>query len=561
LKTLPAGILFFIFHLRTKAYFFTQGLLIGKGGYAGTGRGFGLERSSFVGMYKAYSESHYHEALQILAVLIIYASYSTDPVGSYFVRTVTIYLIVISWLWAPILFNPAPTTQDLQSDAKELLDWLTNDKRQGAPLDRMTDKLKKVHFLRLIGLVDNLEKECRTQITMDEAQREPDFHAESATLSNFGQFGITDRMKKDAAALNSVDGANVTQALKIVHGILIQSREKIKRQIERIPNTDDAKTSDTLDSVIREHWGNAENESWEGWYQKAVAMMAWESEDQFFPGLVNLLAQKVYISIETFLPWMILSVDQFKLDSVWFMVLIVVAVVIDKVIDHGFQDKHEYSTLAKGTLIFTVPMAILYFQNSIMTFGQLLWSLLLYFMCIFLAIRATFGVVNARAKFKLFGVYGNPHHTAFDALEAKTDSEKERIQVSVRNRTQEMEATNANEEKRFQLFKARMAHIDYITLLRGWAPLLTSAFLILGNALTVVFGEWITTLNFNGRVNEAWKKAYLRPQTSSGGVDDKSQSFVSVTREPLTHAREQQQNEVLSAQAAVYGTISSSLMP
>ena len=182
-------------------------------------------------------------------------------------------------------------------------------------------------------------------------------------------------------------------------------------------------------------------------------------------------------------------------------------------------------------------------------------------MCIFLAIRATFGVVNARAKFKLFGVYGNPHHTAFDALEAKTDSEKERIQVSVRNRTQEMEATNANEEKRFQLFKARMAHIDYITLLRGWAPLLTSAFLILGNALTVVFGEWITTLNFNGRVNEAWKKAYLRPQTSSGGVDDKSQSFVSVTREPLTHAREQQQNEVLSAQAAVYGTISSSLMP
>ncbi len=30
---LPFGLVFFVFHLRTKSYFFEQGLFVGKGGY------------------------------------------------------------------------------------------------------------------------------------------------------------------------------------------------------------------------------------------------------------------------------------------------------------------------------------------------------------------------------------------------------------------------------------------------------------------------------------------------------------------------------------------------
>jgi len=135
-------------------------------------------------------------------------------------------------------------------------------------------------------------------------------------------------------------------------------------------------------------------------------------------------------------------------------------------------------------------------------------------------------------------------------------------------------------------------------LFRSILPLITVAFLTVGNAITVVLGEWITTLNFNGRVNEAWKKAYLRPSISiiiesahnqqpppaAGGAKGSgplpptsinmsnqdlhhglgASSVSAASRnasEPLTRDAQKQDDDALSTQAAVYGTISSSLAP
>ena len=559
-KTLPPAIIFFIFHLRTKAYFFTQGLMIGKGGYAGTGRGFGLDRTGFTAMYKAYSESHYHEALLIAGALAIYGIYGLDPPGAYLLRTFNIILIVFSWLWAPILFNPAPTTQDLQNDAKEILDWATNAKSKDPDLTDIGNRLKKIHFLRLRGLVENLEKECRDHLQGTEAQ---DLDA-TRTTSNLD--GIESTSKFDGITgqfqqkLSIQDPHKSTEdfvpALRIVCSILTASKEKIKREVDRIQTIIEPRANQTLDNIINEYWGTSEIDSWTGWYQKAVVMMMWESEDQFFPGLVNLMIQKIYLHIEVYLPWLVLALDQFHIDSVWFLIVIVMAIVIGMMVDHGFRDHHEYTTVAKGTLVVLLPLAGLFFHYSIMSFGQLVWSLILYLICFTLVVRAFLGVVNARSKYRYFGLRGNPYHLAFDAFEAQTEKEKERIQISVKNRTQEMEKTNANEELRFMLFRERIRFINISNIVRNIVPLATAVFLIIGNVITVVLGGWITTLNFNGRVNEAWKKAYLRPSVTVTSDDKPDNKY-----EPLTRMREQQQDEIQIAQAAVHGTISASLQP
>ena len=62
--TLPVAVLFFIFHMRTKTYYFGKGMLVGAGGYASTGRGFGLDRHSMKQMYQIYSESHFIEGMR-----------------------------------------------------------------------------------------------------------------------------------------------------------------------------------------------------------------------------------------------------------------------------------------------------------------------------------------------------------------------------------------------------------------------------------------------------------------------------------------------------------------
>jgi hypothetical protein len=74
----------------------------------------------------------------------------------------------------------------------------------------------------------------------------------------------------------------------------------------------------------------------------------------------------------------------------------------------------------------------------------------------------------------------------------------------------ELESINTVEEKRFDLFRTRAKYLRYISIFRNIVPIIVTGFMIVGNAVTVIFSEWLTTLNFNGRVNEAWKKAYLR---------------------------------------------------
>jgi len=447
--------------------------------------------------------------------------------------------------------------------------------RIGAPLEGLGQKLCKIHFLRLGGLVENLERECREHL---QGERDAPATEKTATLeaqpsdSNFAG-GITNQLQtglaKGAEQRGRRDSATgqtdeqLLAALRIVCQILSLNKDKIKREIKGITVMGEEPTpQQTLDTIIAEYWGPAEQESWMGWYIKAVVMTSWESEDQFFPGLVNLLVQKVYLDVEYYLPWIVIGWDQFHLDSVWFLLVAVMTLGISVMIDRSLANEHEYTTVAKGTLIVLIPLCVLFFQHSIMTLSQLVWSMVLYLIGFSLLLRIFFGVVNAVAKKQSFGWAGNPFHQSYAAFEASTERQNERVHISVKNRTQEMEMTNDNEVARWLLFTKRLRFIRFVTIFRNIVPLITAALLIIGNAITVVLSEWITTLNFNGRVNEAWKKAYLRPSVANTAQIDWSKQGgggAPGASEPLTRMREHQQEDAWIANAAVSGTINSSL--
>jgi hypothetical protein len=554
ISILPPSVLFFIFHMRTKTCYFTQGLLIGKGGYAGTGRGFGLDRNTFVEIYKNYSESHFHEALLIMTVLIIYAIYGSDPPGAYFLRTFTLWLIVISWLWAPIFFNPAATTHDLATDAKEMMHWISAKRSPERSLTDVKNFLTKVHVSRLLKLVSNLMEDCKNHLKENKIE-----------LPGGKQDGLDPTQRRDeslrsfgvAAELKASRSPELTQALSTALDILARSKDKLMGHLGKMSNPGEKVDGVGYEKALEQYWGSQEKESWKGWWLKGVVIMQWEAEDQFFPGLINLMFQKLYLNVELFLPWIVLASDYFHIDSLWFLYLTIMGIGVQYLVDFGFKDHHEYSTLAKATFLFCVPLPIIYYHYSIMKFQQLLWSMILYSLITMLLVRAIYGTVNAVAKFRTFGLSGNPYTVSFSADFVKTDSPAESLQVSIWNRMEEMEVTNNVEAKRYRLFAHRLQYINYITAFRNLIPLVCAAILVVGNLIAVVLSDWITTINFNGRVNEAWKKAYLRPPLAT----TQETKPPPPSQKPLTQKAEQTQDEAQQAQAAVYGSLAASLEP
>ncbi|CUG05688.1 glucosyltransferase, putative [Bodo saltans] len=124
IRTIVPSVFFFVFHLQTKFYYFLESIIRGKAEYQATGRGFVLDRISLVTVYRSYADSHIHEALLYLIMLLVYRYVSTESTFSYLMRCMTIMFIVISWFCAPIFFQPYPTTHQLDIDWSQAKLWL-----------------------------------------------------------------------------------------------------------------------------------------------------------------------------------------------------------------------------------------------------------------------------------------------------------------------------------------------------------------------------------------------------------------------------------------------------
>jgi len=518
-KTLPPSVLFFIFHMRTKTYYFTQGLLVGKGGYRATGRGFGLDRSTMVDMYQMYSESHFHEALLIFFGLAVYAIYGPDPLSAFLLRTFTICLIVISWFWAPVFFNPAWNAHELQVDTREMVDWLGTkfNRLERLAAIEMSTALDAAQHKRLLSLIDSLEQECRQSRGEDD---EVPFTPMNEAITETKQSPVSKTKSVLNPKRSRLSFANQQESLKAVrevHSALVDAQKKVRETLTSFKAPVDDKVTSV--SLMNKYWGISETQSWQSWWFKCVLLMQWESEDEFFPGLINLTLQKCYIVIELFSPWIILSLSSWYKDSVYFMLLVIGAMLLSYLVDHWLQAFHEHNALMKASMLLTVPFAIGYFQSSYMTFSQLVWSMVLYYLSLSLLSRAIYGGLNTSLKKRVVGLNGNPYHVDFTPVKSEIatatsptveHSTFEQLTIGIENRIHEMEALNDCEKQRLQLFLERSQFPHWLASFRRILPVLCMGFLTFSSVICVIMAELLNSLLYNGRVSDCWKKAAAR---------------------------------------------------
>uniref|UniRef100_A0A2P2MBK4 Transferase transferring glycosyl groups n=1 Tax=Rhizophora mucronata TaxID=61149 RepID=A0A2P2MBK4_RHIMU len=91
--------------------------------YRATGRGFVVHHIKFAENYRLYSRSHFVKALEVALLLIVYIAYGYTDGGavSFVLLTLSSWFLVISWLFAPYIFNPSGF--EWQKTVEDFDDW------------------------------------------------------------------------------------------------------------------------------------------------------------------------------------------------------------------------------------------------------------------------------------------------------------------------------------------------------------------------------------------------------------------------------------------------------
>lgn len=114
---------FFTFSLGTRTHYFGRTILHGGAKYRATGRGFVVQHIKFAENYRLYSRSHFTKALEVALLLIVYIAYGYTRGGavSFVLLTLSSWFLVISWLFAPYIFNPSGF--EWQKTVEDFDDW------------------------------------------------------------------------------------------------------------------------------------------------------------------------------------------------------------------------------------------------------------------------------------------------------------------------------------------------------------------------------------------------------------------------------------------------------
>ncbi|XVE83338.1 hypothetical protein DITRI_Ditri16bG0080900 [Diplodiscus trichospermus] len=125
---LQLAAVFFTFSLGTRAHYFGRTILHGGAKYRATGRGFVVRHEKFAENYRMYSRSHFVKGLELLVLLIcyrIYGSAAKDSI-SYTLLSFSMWFLVLSWLFAPFLFNPSGFEwQKIVEDWEDWTKWIS----------------------------------------------------------------------------------------------------------------------------------------------------------------------------------------------------------------------------------------------------------------------------------------------------------------------------------------------------------------------------------------------------------------------------------------------------
>ncbi|KAK1403845.1 1,3-beta-glucan synthase [Heracleum sosnowskyi] len=127
---------FFTFSLGTKVHYYGRTILHGGAKYRATGRGFVVRHEKFAENYRMYSRSHFTKGMEMLVLLVIYQLYGETARDSvtYILITFSMWFMVISFLFAPFLFNPSGFEwQKIVEDFDDWSKWISNHGGIGVP--------------------------------------------------------------------------------------------------------------------------------------------------------------------------------------------------------------------------------------------------------------------------------------------------------------------------------------------------------------------------------------------------------------------------------------------
>lgn len=133
---LQLAAVFFTFSLGTKVHYYGRTILHGGAKYRATGRGFVVKHEKFAENYRMYSRSHFTKGLELMILLIAYQIYGSAAPDStsYVFLTFSMWFLVISFLFAPFLFNPMGFEwQKIVEDWDDWTKWINSRGGVGVP--------------------------------------------------------------------------------------------------------------------------------------------------------------------------------------------------------------------------------------------------------------------------------------------------------------------------------------------------------------------------------------------------------------------------------------------
>ncbi|GAB4847774.1 Callose synthase 5, variant 2 [Ancistrocladus abbreviatus] len=136
---LQLAAVFFTFSLGTKVHYYGRTILHGGAKYRATGRGFVVRHEKFAENYRMYSRSHFTKGIEIMVLLVVYRIYSSATPDSvaYIFLTVSMWFLVVSWLFAPFLFNPSGFEwQKIVEDWDDWMKWISSHGGIGVPASK-----------------------------------------------------------------------------------------------------------------------------------------------------------------------------------------------------------------------------------------------------------------------------------------------------------------------------------------------------------------------------------------------------------------------------------------
>ncbi|KAG8044350.1 hypothetical protein GUJ93_ZPchr0952g2813, partial [Zizania palustris] len=152
---------FFTFYLGTKSHYFGRTILHGGAKYRATGRGFVVRHVRFAENYRMYSRSHFVKGLELMLLLVVYqlsGDVATDSTA-YILLTSSMWFLVITWLFAPFLFNPSGFEwQKIVDDWDDWTKWISSRGGIGVPANKAWESILPG---KEEGLKYNYVYECR----------------------------------------------------------------------------------------------------------------------------------------------------------------------------------------------------------------------------------------------------------------------------------------------------------------------------------------------------------------------------------------------------------------